>query len=162
MHQANLLVFPLEVFYFHVRNQLTCECCFSQVMADNLPADLVVAGKTGTTNEQRDSWFAGYSGDHLGVVWVGKDDNTPTRLTGSRGALLVWADIFKHLSTSSLAHNPPDNIEYHWIDENSGLRSGENCRNAQLMPFIVGSEPKSSGACEWIENPIKHWLKKWF
>ena len=42
MHQANLLVFPLEVFYFHVRNQLTCECCLSQVMADNLPADLVV------------------------------------------------------------------------------------------------------------------------
>ncbi|MGB5446017.1 MAG: penicillin-binding protein 1B, partial [Psychromonas sp.] len=54
-----------------------------------------VAGKTGTTNDLRDSWFAGFSGDMMAVVWLGKDDNSSTGLTGSSGALLVWADIFK-------------------------------------------------------------------
>ena len=127
-----------------------------------LPSDLVVAGKTGTTNEQRDSWFAGYSGDHLGVIWIGKDDNSPTDLTGSSGALVVWADIFSQLSTSSLTHDPPPSIQYFWMDSETGLRSHENCRGAQLMPFISGSEPQRSSSCEWLENPVKHWLKQWF
>jgi len=50
-----------------------------------------LAGKTGTTNDQRDSWFAGYSPDRTTVVWVGYDDNSPSRLTGARGALPIWA-----------------------------------------------------------------------
>ncbi|HSS52120.1 MAG TPA: penicillin-binding transpeptidase domain-containing protein, partial [Thermoanaerobaculia bacterium] len=50
-----------------------------------------LAGKTGTTNDQRDSWFAGYSPDRATVVWVGYDDNSPSRLTGARGALPIWA-----------------------------------------------------------------------
>jgi membrane carboxypeptidase/penicillin-binding protein len=49
-----------------------------------------VAGKTGTTNDRRDSWFAGYSPDRVTVVWVGYDENAPTRLSGSRAALPIW------------------------------------------------------------------------
>ncbi|HEV7783822.1 MAG TPA: hypothetical protein VGQ28_00715, partial [Thermoanaerobaculia bacterium] len=44
-----------------------------------------------TTNDQRDSWFAGYSPDRATVVWIGYDDNSPSRLTGARGALPIWA-----------------------------------------------------------------------
>ncbi|HYL72352.1 MAG TPA: penicillin-binding transpeptidase domain-containing protein, partial [Candidatus Dormibacteraeota bacterium] len=58
-----------------------------------LPPNLAVAGKSGTSSEYRDSWFAGFSGGHLAVVWVGFDDNQPTGFTGSAGALPVWAHI---------------------------------------------------------------------
>merc|ERR1711923_690665 len=56
-----------------------------------LPGDFRVAGKTGTTNDGRDSWFAGFSGDLVAVTWIGRDDNGGTGLTGSSGALKVWA-----------------------------------------------------------------------
>jgi len=52
-----------------------------------------LAGKTGTTNDTRDSWFSGFTDRLLTVVWLGRDDNKPTNLTGSSGALRVWADI---------------------------------------------------------------------
>src|SRR5512147_666526 len=48
-----------------------------------LSPDIHVAGKTGTTNDLRDSWFAGYTGDRLAVVWVGRDDNQPINMTGA-------------------------------------------------------------------------------
>src|SRR5690606_14954233 len=62
-------------------------------------ADLPLAGKTGTTNDQRDSWFAGFSGEHLAVVWLGRDDNAATPISGSGGALQVWADFMQDLPT---------------------------------------------------------------
>ena len=53
------------------------------------------AGKTGTTNDLRDAWFAGYTPDLLCVVWVGYDDNTPIGLSGSRAALPIWVEFMK-------------------------------------------------------------------
>ncbi len=50
-----------------------------------------LAGKTGTTNGRRDSWFAGYSPDRTTLVWVGYDDNSETRLSGARAALPIWS-----------------------------------------------------------------------
>jgi penicillin-binding protein 1B len=129
---------------------------------EQLPSELAVAGKTGTTNRQRDSWFAGYSADHLGVVWVGNDDNTPTHYTGSSGALPIWAGIFKQLSTQGISHQQPEKIEYYWVDEKEGLLSAENCRGALLVPFIKGSQPTEKISCEWLDAPITRWFKTWF
>ncbi len=57
-----------------------------------LPPGTVVAGKTGTSSDTRDSWFAGFTGSYLAVAWVGYDDNRVTGLTGAAGALPVWVD----------------------------------------------------------------------
>lgn len=54
-------------------------------------------GKTGTTNNGRDSWFSGFNQDYLMTVWIGRDDNKPTPYTGSNGALILWANLFKNL-----------------------------------------------------------------
>lgn len=50
-----------------------------------------LAGKTGTSNERRDSWFGGYAPNRATAVWVGYDDNSPTRLSGARAGLPIWA-----------------------------------------------------------------------
>ncbi|ODS24681.1 penicillin-binding protein 1B [Candidatus Endobugula sertula] len=124
-----------------------------------LPKKLVVAGKTGTTNQQRDSWFAGYSADHLGVIWLGNDDNRPTHYTGSSGALPIWADIFQQLSTQGINNVQPSTIKYYWVDGKEGLLSAQGCEGAILAPFIAGSQPVQKMKCEKLISPISHWLK---
>lgn len=96
-----------------------------------LPDDLVVAGKTGTSDGYRDSWFAGFSGDHLAVVWVGRDDNEPTGLTGAAGALSIWAPMMAAMeSTTSYVPAYSADLAPVWIDYDSGLRSRRSCGNA--------------------------------
>ena len=73
--------------------------------ARGLPAmlgqDTVIAGKTGTTNERRDSWFVGYTRNRVAAAWVGLDDNRPAGVTGSNAAMHVWARLFRDLPIES-------------------------------------------------------------
>jgi len=112
----------------------------------------LVAGKTGTTDDLRDSWFAGFSDDQLAVVWIGRDDNTSTGLTGSSGALRLWTDLFSQLNATgevnSFSLQPPVGINNVWIDEESGALSEKNCSGAVELPFIQGSEPTEKAACK--------------
>jgi len=112
-----------------------------------LPRNFNVAGKTGTTNDLRDSWFAGFTGDYLGVVWVGRDDNQPAKLTGAQGALQVWGAAMRKISREPLELEPPENVESVWIDRVNGLRASEACQTAGRYSFIKGSEPKQFSAC---------------
>ena len=111
-----------------------------------LPQGLQVAGKTGTTNELRDSWFAGFSADRVAVAWVGRDDNAPTGLTGSQGAMPVWADLMRGIDNLSLQMTPPPGIEYHWVDR-AGRLSAETCEGAVAFPYIAGSQPVERSDC---------------
>jgi penicillin-binding protein 1B len=103
-----------------------------------LPKGLTVAGKTGTTDNLRDSWFAGFSGKHVAVAWVGRDDNTSTGLTGASGALGVWAATMAAIDTSPLQPQPPETINWYYADISTGRIFNENCDTAQatLLPFI--------------------------
>ncbi len=103
-----------------------------------LPEGLTVAGKTGTTNDLRDSWFAGFSGMHVAVTWVGRDDNQPTGLTGATGALGVWAATMAKIDTTPLQPQSPDNIKWFYADTSSGKIFNQKCTREQgtLLPFI--------------------------
>lgn len=112
-----------------------------------LPLDMHAAGKTGTTNDQRDSWFAGFTGDKLAVAWVGNDQHNPTHLTGSSGGLAVWAKIMARVSHKSLELNPPPSIRYQWVDNASGMLSSANCLGVRYLPFINKSQPRELAPC---------------
>ena len=56
-----------------------------------------IFGKTGTTNQGKNSWYVGFDNQYLATFWVGRDDNTPTTLSGSTGAMLLWADWYAKL-----------------------------------------------------------------
>ena len=127
-----------------------------------LPDSIEIAGKTGTTNNQRDSWFAGFSGSHLAVVWLGKDDNGSTPLTGSSGALRVWTDIFSKIPTQSLVAQPPLGVEYHWIDVASGKLSQAECPGAIELPFIAGMQPKEQLYCQPSQPKRRSWWQRLF
>jgi penicillin-binding protein 1B len=111
---------------------------------------LHAAGKTGTSDSQRDSWFAGFTGSQLAVVWIGRDDNKPNGLWGATGALQAWIALFQNLPTSALQASS-DGLETAWIDPESGQRTQEKCEGARQMPFIAGHVPSDTEHCVWQE-----------
>lgn len=128
-----------------------------------LPEGLEVAGKTGTTDELRDSWFAGFSGEHLAVVWVGRDDNQPAGLSGAAGALAVWSDLFAQLPTRSLQLDLDDALRVAWINYQTGLESDPECGDTVPVPLPSSAEPGFQPGCEpgsrrGLERALK-WLK---
>jgi penicillin-binding protein 1B len=133
----------------------------AQGLYNRLSPELGIAGKTGTTDNYRDSWFAGFTGDRLGVVWVGRDDNESTGLTGASGAMGVWGDMMVALEPEPLLLAAPDNVESVWIEPASGLLSAAGCPDAVELPFIVGSAPTGRSECgpRSLGGSIKNWFK---
>jgi penicillin-binding protein 1B len=135
-----------------------------------LPPNLVVAGKSGTSSDQRDSWFAGFSGSHLAVVWVGYDDNSPTEFTGSSGALAVWSRLMAALHTTSRAAVMPESVVEVPIEFATGLRAGPGCgQDVVTVAMPAGMEPEFKPGCgqngdhtiieragEWLRDMIRH------
>lgn len=119
----------------------------AQALVNWLPAEMNVAGKTGTTDDLRDSWFAGYTGDRVAVVWVGRDDNQPIGLTGASGAMTVWGEMMKNIQPEPLEPAMPEEIEMVNVDPVSGLRYDEGCGTGVLLPFIRGSAPAETSPC---------------
>ena len=99
-------------------------------------------GKTGTSDDQRDSWFVGCAGNYLMVVWLGFDDNRKSPLTGRTGALQVWKNFMSRLDPIAYEVRKPSRIRYEWVDAKDGLLSGERCKGSILIPFVEGTEPE--------------------
>ncbi len=121
-----------------------------------------VAGKTGTTNDGRDSWFAGFSGDLLAVTWIGRDDNGATTLTGATGALKIWAKFMNSAAERSLIYRMPEGVEVHWIDEYSSTIRDGFCENSILLPFISGTQPAEYRKCVARDSAKKSWFQSLF
>lgn len=102
-----------------------------------------LAGKTGTTNEARDNWFAGYRPDRVTVVWVGQDNPKATNLSGSRAAIPIWGRFMKEalpeLKTRDFPE-PPE-IEHATICRDSGLLAMPGCPRRLRESFLPGQKP---------------------
>ena len=105
-----------------------------------------IAGKTGTTNDYRDAWFIGYSPRILTVVWVGYDDNHTTRLSGSTGAVPIWADYMSEIlpMVPTAEFRRPDEVLTREIDPSTGLLATPACPSSRSELFIQGTEPTES------------------
>ncbi|MCP3700721.1 MAG: penicillin-binding protein 1B [Aliivibrio sp.] len=90
-----------------------------------------LAGKTGTSNDSRDSWYAGIDGREVAVTWLGRDDNKPMKLTGSSGALRVYADY--------LSMRPPEVFNLPWPNEVTTAHFDLQ-ENKTLKPDCSGKE----------------------
>ncbi len=104
-----------------------------------------VAGKTGTTNNLKDAWFAGYIPELVSVVWVGHDKNLPLgrKETGSRAAAPAWVAFMKEAVKNIPIRNfaVPDNIEFRPIDPLTGLLAPEAAQLQNIEVFSPGTAP---------------------
>ncbi len=108
-----------------------------------------LAGKTGTTNDMRDSWFAGYGNDLVGVVWLGHDDNQETGLTGAAGALQVWANLMQAFDIEPRQVPAPESIKYDQVPVTPNHNTSQrDCSSTQSLPFLADAMPDVSISCE--------------
>lgn len=136
-----------------------------------LPATLRVAGKTGTSGEYRDAWFAGFSENHLAVVWVGRDDNQPAGVSGSNVALPIWADLMASLPQRSLRESFPNTVETVWWDSQQHQLFENPCKDAVPFPVLLASlETIEFSQCRLFnrapkadfDQPEKRGIRGWF
>ena len=125
------------------------------LLSDGL-GPLRVAGKTGTSNDSRDSWFAGYTSDHLAVVWVGNDQNEPTGLYGATGAMRVWSALFTKLPSAPLNVGSAG-LEYGWVDAATFATTEANCDGARRYAFVAGHLPPEHVSC--VERSWLDWFR---
>jgi membrane carboxypeptidase/penicillin-binding protein len=100
------------------------------------------AGKTGTSNDERDAWFVGYVPELLALVWVGYDDNRPVGESGAAAALPIWVDLLGRLGIDgSEPFEPPAGIVEVDVDASSGGLATSGCPEVVNEVFVAGTEP---------------------
>ncbi len=128
--------------------------------------DAALGGKTGSTNELRDSWFVSFDERHILTVWLGRDDNQPIGLTGSRGALPLATNFWQNTQIAPLNLAFPENIGMRSWDSETGIPVGVNCANAVQMPGILNDtnvadcQPEQDNDEE--EEPPQSWWRRIF
>lgn len=113
------------IFLLHYTLQQAVRNGTGRKVAKSLPSSMVLAGKTGTTNNLRDSWFAGFSSELLAVTWIGRDDDKTMGLSGGNGAMVVWADFIKALKPQASAPVEPSTVRW-------------RSTGSERIPVIVG------------------------
>ena len=102
-----------------------------------------LAGKTGTSNDLRDSWFAGFDQNPVTVAWLGRDDNRSTGLTGSVGALEAYIRYLKPLNPEAIADTRPPSIRWAFVNERTGLQAPPGCGKVIQLPLRASEfEPR--------------------
>ncbi|MDC3067165.1 penicillin-binding protein 1B [Pseudomonadota bacterium] len=130
----------------------------AKAIATQFP-DKKLAGKTGTSDNFRDSWFIGLSSNYLATVWIGHDDNRTTGLSGSSGALQVWSEMMNTLGVKSLRPMISRGIVYEKVNLETRSVTPKFCKSGIMMPFATNSFLKKTVSCEKnIENSVESQL----
>ncbi len=101
--------------------------------------DVTLAGKTGTSNDSRDSWFAGFDERNVAAIWVGRDDNGKTGLYGSNGAMAVYQAFLKNRPPMSLRMAPVSGVVNGYFERTSGVARQSDCHNTVALPALSES-----------------------
>ena len=154
---------PAEVYQLNRMLEIVTERGTGRGAGARLPGGTVIAGKTGTSSDTRDSWFAGFTGNYLAVVWVGYDDNKVTGLTGALGALPVWADTIATLKAVSFEPVAPELSEDRWIEFGSGLETTPSCSSDAIVIGVPkGVTLPIKPDCNATGGSIGDKIKAWF
>jgi penicillin-binding protein 1A len=124
-----------------------------------------LAGKTGTTNEQGDAWFMGFSPDLTTGVWVGHDDNSVLGFgeTGAGAALPIWRDFMRVALADRPIRDfevPANHIVFQRIDRDTGLIADASTQDAYFQPFIEGTEPRRSVSQQESDSDARRALRE--
>jgi penicillin-binding protein 1B len=106
-----------------------------------------MAGKTGTTDDYRDSWFAGFDRQNLATVWVGNDDNKPIQLSGASGAMPVFIAYQKLQEPKSLSQRFPERLGIAHFDKQSGMPIVPGCPDSLTVPAVLDALPSNIKDC---------------
>lgn len=117
-----------------------------------------LAGKTGTSNDTRDSWFVGVDGREVTTLWVGHDNNQPTRLTGSSGALRIYADYLQRRIPATLTLPWPQGISTFGFEANGNGGLELSCDAQTKLPVW----DKDNAMQKQCDNQPAQWLKNIF
>ena len=128
------------------------------ISLNHMGIDYPVAAKTGTTNDSRDAWFIGFTPDVLALVWVGFDDGSSIRASGSRAALPIWAELMSQLPQyiSKNQFTKPPNVVKKVVCSQTGFLAIKNqCPEPIEEFFLIDNVPEKFCVQHQAHNPIK-------
>ncbi|MFV7768949.1 penicillin-binding protein 1B [Shewanella marisflavi] len=145
-----------------VASDFLVQHAMTQVVASGTAAKLgqafpgvTLAGKTGTSNDSRDSWFAGFDERNVAAVWVGLDDNGKTSLYGSSGAMAVYQAFLKQRAPIGLRRTPVEGVVNGYFDAKTGVAKQAKCGNVIAVPALSESYHPAKNCGE----PLSWWQK---